>query len=480
MNRHPKTRSFDNLPSACEAGNSLPLNRRSSDPSLNEKWQEHCRSLERNIKAGADGTMLQDTEEWPNGQLVAGLNIATLDRGTEKCSQNVNYIRLPLGAGVEAELSMDMAMGQIENVLQEDAKAEHVNNHVISTDTENQYITDTDLTVVERNGVSSGFEVPKGVYAEDDSVESSNETKFSDVQCQPSEVIEKSCDSMVQPLHALDNATETKESVQILEDVLNECTANEARNLHSSFSLTCALPTSINNFNNGYGEEFNNEQQVPCLVPETTRPVTEVAEKFLSVLESSTETITEDLGIQSETLVPMAISAQPKTEPTRPESDIEPESTSRMLNGTSKHPSLGGLPLSFTSAKPLHFMCNGDTSEPVPFTPQHTLLSLNISSSSAQGCMHSGPSCLDDDGLTLHTDVMQQRLCQIEAGHQLEVETLKRQVQELWSRLQSRHPTTTQRCLNGDLGDEMVSFFFFFFNQIKGIILKVYSNLRWI
>ncbi|XP_060737230.1 myotubularin-related protein 3 isoform X1 [Tachysurus vachellii] len=448
--RHPKTRSFDNLPSACEAGNSLLFNRRSSDTSLNEKWQEHCRSLERNIKTGPDGTMLQDTEEWPNGQLVAGLNIATLDRGTEKSSQDVNCIRLPLGEGVEAELSVDMAMGQIENVLQEaaadslrDAKAEHVNNHVISSDTENQYITDTDLTVVEKNGVSSGFEVPKGDYAEDDNVESPNETKFSDVQCQPSEVIEKSCDSVVQSLHALDKATENKESVQILEDVLNECTANEARNLHSSFSLTCALPTDINNFRNGYGEEFNNEQQVLCPVPETTRPVTEVAEKFLSVLESSTETLTEDLGIQSDSLVP--ISAQPKTEPTCPESDIEPESTSRMLNGTSKHPSLGGLPLSFTSAKRLHSMCNGDTSEP-------------ISSSSAQGCMHSGPSHLDDDGLTLHTDVMQQRLCQIEAGHQLEVETLKRQVQELWSQLQSRHPTTTQRCLSGDLGDEMTSF----------------------
>ncbi|KAK3565830.1 hypothetical protein QTP86_015812 [Hemibagrus guttatus] len=452
--RHPKTRSFDNLPSACEAGNSLPPNRRSSDPSLNEKWQEHRRSLELSIMAGCDGTMLQGTEGWPNGQLVAGLNIATLNTGTEDCSQDINCVRLLLGEGVEAELSVDMAMGQIENILQEaaadslrDAKA-HANNHVISSDAENQYNTDNDLTVVERNGVAYGFEVPKDDYAEDHSGESLTRTKIINVQCQSSVVNEKSCDSVVQSLHSPDEvkATENKKSVQIL---------------HSSFSLTCAQPTAIKNFRNGCGEEVNNEHKLLCPVPEISRPATEVAEKLPSVLESSTETLTEDLGIQSETLVPIAFSAQPKTKPEcvkhSPESDAEPQSTSRMLNGTCKQPSLRSLPLSFTSAKPLHSVCNVDTSEPVPSTPQRALLSLNSSSSSVQCCVHLGRSHLDIDGLTLHTDAVQQRLRQIEAGHQLEVEALKRQVQELWSRLQSQHATTTQCSLNGDLGDEMTS-----------------------
>ncbi|XP_058244609.1 myotubularin-related protein 3 isoform X4 [Hemibagrus wyckioides] len=462
--RHPKTRSFDNLPSACEAGNSLPPNRRSSDPSLNEKWQEHRRSLELSIMAGTDGTRLQGTEEWPNGQLVAGLNKTTLHMGTEECSQAINCVRLLLGEGVEAELSVDMAMGQIENILQEatadslrDAKAEHANNHVISNDTENQYNTDNDLTVVERNGVAYGFEVSKDDYAEDDSGESLTRTKIINVQC--SVVNEKSCDSVGQSFHSPDEvkATEYKKSVQI---VLNKCTTKEAQNLHSSFSLTCAPPTAIKNVRNGYGEEVNNEHKLLCPLPKITRPVTEVAEILPSVLESSTETLTEDLSIQSETFVPLAISAQPKTEPTclkhSPESDPEPQSTSRMQNGTCKQPSLSGLRLSFASAKPLHSMCNGDTSEPVPSTPQRALLSLN-SSSSVQCCMHSGRSHLDDDGLSLHTDAMQQRLLQIEAGHQFEVEALKRQVQELWSQLQSQHAITKQRSLNGDLGNEMTS-----------------------
>ncbi|KAK5871715.1 hypothetical protein PBY51_004577 [Eleginops maclovinus] len=65
-------------------------------------------------------------------------------------------------------------------------------------------------------------------------------------------------------------------------------------------------------------------------------------------------------------------------------------------------------------------------------------------------------SHLDDDGLTLHSDAVQMRLRQIEAGHQLEVEKLKKQVQELWSRLENQQLHNAQR-LNGDLGDEVTS-----------------------
>uniref|UniRef100_A0A671SGY5 phosphatidylinositol-3,5-bisphosphate 3-phosphatase n=1 Tax=Sinocyclocheilus anshuiensis TaxID=1608454 RepID=A0A671SGY5_9TELE len=47
---------------------------------------------------------------------------------------------------------------------------------------------------------------------------------------------------------------------------------------------------------------------------------------------------------------------------------------------------------------------------------------------------------LDKDGLSLHSDAVQVRLRQMEAGHQLQVETLKKQVQELWSRLHTSLP----------------------------------------
>lgn len=65
-------------------------------------------------------------------------------------------------------------------------------------------------------------------------------------------------------------------------------------------------------------------------------------------------------------------------------------------------------------------------------------------------------SHLDDDGMAVYTDTIQQRLRQIESGHQQEVETLKKQVQELRSRLESQYLTSSLR-FNGDFGDEVVS-----------------------
>lgn len=65
-------------------------------------------------------------------------------------------------------------------------------------------------------------------------------------------------------------------------------------------------------------------------------------------------------------------------------------------------------------------------------------------------------SHLDDDGMPVYADIIQQRLRQIESGHQQEVETLKKQVQELRSRLESQYLNSSLR-FNGDYGDEVVS-----------------------
>lgn len=66
-------------------------------------------------------------------------------------------------------------------------------------------------------------------------------------------------------------------------------------------------------------------------------------------------------------------------------------------------------------------------------------------------------SHLDDDGLATYSDVIQQRLRQMESGHQQEVETLKKQVQELWSRLECQHFSNSSLRFNGDFSDEVVS-----------------------
>ncbi|XP_029108925.1 myotubularin-related protein 3-like [Scleropages formosus] len=66
------------------------------------------------------------------------------------------------------------------------------------------------------------------------------------------------------------------------------------------------------------------------------------------------------------------------------------------------------------------------------------------------------PFGLDEDGLALHCDVVQQRLWQMELNHRQQVEVLRRQVQELWGRLDAQR-LYRKRCSNGNLGHAALS-----------------------
>uniref|UniRef100_A0A4W4FPN3 phosphatidylinositol-3,5-bisphosphate 3-phosphatase n=1 Tax=Electrophorus electricus TaxID=8005 RepID=A0A4W4FPN3_ELEEL len=355
--RRPKTRSFDNLPVACEVGSSLAVNRRSSDPSLNEKWQDHRRSLELNVGVGPDGAAPQDAE----------------------------------GRGVEAELSV--ALGQMENILQEAAA-----------------------------------------------------DSLRDVQID-------SADSPAELAGAEDQSSAGAGSVQI-----------DGKAVHG-------------------GSEMQTD---------SNEALEQADEKHLSVLESSTETLTEDLGVRAETLgAAPEPPAQPPCLARGPPAEAEPHPHRRTMNGDGSPPLSAFPPTSASPDTPAHPVCNGDPPEPepaavlssrrasaerAPLSRQLSLASCGSSVAPAprpgrshRNCPRSAappptgtpepPSArghLDDDGLALHADAVQQRLRQIEAGHQLEVEALKKQVQQLWIRLESQHATAALR-LNGDLGDEVTS-----------------------
>ncbi|KAK5871714.1 hypothetical protein PBY51_004576 [Eleginops maclovinus] len=127
LGRRPKTRSFDNLPSACELSGAVPPNRRSSDPSLNEKWQDHRRSLEINMAVGPEGGPEQ--EVLPNG---VGPHPEGGDSELEDSPQprgphaELGQEEEAAEEAKEAELSVavGVAEGQMENILQEATKEE--------------------------------------------------------------------------------------------------------------------------------------------------------------------------------------------------------------------------------------------------------------------------------------------------------------------------------------------------------------------
>ncbi len=455
--RRPKTRSFDNLPSACEVGNPLASNRRSSDPSLNEKWQDHRRSLELNIGTGADGAASPDSDERVNGQTVVGL-MGTLPNGGTENGEWLGDVRLPMMEGVEeAELTVGVAVGQMENILQEatkdesppdshrDTKADHANktsalnrqNDDVARSEEGSVEAQLTADAQESKAKSLGDANVNGHFSEDGSSEASS---------------------------ALSQGS------QDLEEVVEKCTIQEHNPSRNPNNFP---PSGLRTVSKGNGRETIEQ------------------EKRLSLLESSTETLTEDLGVWPESLGPLTIPPPLKTlaESSCLKQGLRASTDPRTLNNTPKRPSLSAFP---PSTDLLHPVCNGDSPDPEPSTPQwaartngeRATLSRQVSLAScgsltlhARGacshhrCLHLGflgrpsfsppepPSArshLDDDGLTLHTDAVQQRLRQIEAGHQLEVEALKRQVQELWSRLES-HQAAGMLRLNGDMGDEVVS-----------------------
>ncbi|CDQ71216.1 unnamed protein product [Oncorhynchus mykiss] len=422
LGRRPKTRSFDNLPSACELGSSLAPNRRSSDPSLNEKWQDHRRSLELNIAQ----TELRD--------------------GASKGSVSA-------GEAIELSIELAVAEGQMENILQEATKEE--------AGAEAQRET----TITNGHHPGNGTDEPE----EESGVSPAKEQE----------------------------ALERRESEELVEQVLENCTAQEEPEHNPTPSTAQPAPAAPRTFTNGFGERTPEEPETAVyllpLEPESSRHHSEAlvqADQRSSLMESSTETLTEEACSRPE--------APPRTEGRsqlsclrRVNGEAEPEQgASRTLNGGHKRPSVSAFQ-SLSAEPSREGLCNGESSEGEPCGGPHwakvngerAQLSRQVSlascssltlhrrgSCSQHRCFHTllgrraatpspeqpARSHLDDDGLTLHMDTIQQRLRQIEAGHQMEVDMLKKQVQELWSRLESHHHAASLR-INGDIGDEVTS-----------------------
>uniref|UniRef100_A0A8C8JAH0 phosphatidylinositol-3,5-bisphosphate 3-phosphatase n=1 Tax=Oncorhynchus tshawytscha TaxID=74940 RepID=A0A8C8JAH0_ONCTS len=454
LGRRPKTRSFDNLPSACELGSSLAPNRRSSDPSLNEKWQDHRRSLELNIAVGAS-----------KGSVAAG-------------------------EAIELSIELAVAEGQMENILQEATKEEagaEAQREVNATAAVARSPIDANGTETEKEVKASDAETDKQANANGAETTITNGHHPGNGTDEP----EESGVSPASPPLPTDVSTDVPEeqealerweSEELVEQVLENCTAQEEPEHNPTPSTAQPAPAAPRTFTNGFGERTPEEPETAVyllpLEPESSRHHSEAlvqADQRSSLMESSTETLTEEACSRPEAPVqaPICPGPQPRTEGRsqlsclrRVNGEAEPEQgASRTLNGGHKRPSSCGGPhwakvngeraqlsrqVSLASCSSLTLHRRGSCSQ---HRCLHTLLGRRAATPSPE---QPARSHLDDDGLTLHMDTIQQRLRQIEAGHQMEVDMLKKQVQELWSRLESHHHAASLR-INGDIGDEVTS-----------------------
>lgn len=410
----------------------------------------------------------------------------------------------------EAELSVavGVAEGQMENILQEATKEEagadaqrdgstavtQVSNTVDTEVEEEATYEESDQCVkVNGNEISREAIVNGHHYPENGVIEAEEEGESPSMLAQKTEELDQ-------------QATEvTQTQVDLIKQELEISSVQEelAHEPSESGSGEQEQPAASRTVTNGFVDSSPenpavDEETCPdCKLGPDVSGLGEQLDKRPSLMESSTETLTEEACSRLELPAqpPVGSNRQPcsdgRRQPpcARKEKGLETGDPSfiRTLNGGSKRPSVSAFQ-SVSADLSRDGVCNGDSSEGEPCGGPHWTkgngerapLSRQLSLASCNSLiLHPRGSCsqhrwchahlsravispeqpsrshLDDDGLTLHADAIQQRLRQIEAGHQMEVETLKKQVQELWSRLENQQHAGSHR-INGDIGDEVV------------------------
>ncbi|XP_062844498.1 myotubularin-related protein 3 isoform X2 [Trichomycterus rosablanca] len=315
--RLSKTRSYDNLPVACQGSNLAASNRRSSDPNLNESWQDHLRSEE----------LVAATESKDNSQQAV--------RHTTDHTE----------------------MNEFDGSL---AKTELLN----------------DCNLV--NG--------------SDSVNENVAVPFSNTSSSA----------------AVDVVLSDKVPVQNGDNPGN-CSCEHANKVlePSTDKLCISCPDHITNTDSGTESKPNESPKEPLCPDSTPKPNT------ISPPQDFTET-EECLHSANPPSSPHSPSLQP----------LFPKSNHELSACNGEASSVDGGCISQT---PL----SRQTSTASAGSPSF----IQDTSLGGFGRVPAVPDHLGEDGLSVHRDVVQVRLRQMEAGHQLQVETLKRQVQALWNRL---------------------------------------------
>lgn len=406
----------------------------------------------------------------------------------------------PGGTGEEAEeaelsVAVGMAEGQMENILQEATKEEAGADQKEGTAAASRVLSTAEAAVEQEAKVEKQDECAKvngtGVFGDGPHAENGVGEDESP-PLSPLKELHQQVAEVIQTPEDLGKQDVENSSVQ------EELGHGPSESSSGEPEPHAAHRTISNGFMDKSPEETGaNEETGPD--SESDNGVSEPLEqkdKRASLMESSTETLTEEAcsRLEPPAQPPVYLSRQPcsdgRSQPpcSRKDKGVElgEHGFIRTLNGGSKRPSVSAFQC-VSADLSRDGLCNGDSSDGEPCGPhwvkgngERAPLSRQVSLASCNSLiLHPRCSCsqhrwcyallgratispeqpsrshLDDDGLTLHTDAIQQRLRQIQVGHQMEVETLKKQVQELWSRLENQQHAGSHR-INGDMGDEVV------------------------
>ncbi|XP_036908379.1 myotubularin-related protein 3 isoform X9 [Sturnira hondurensis] len=478
LSRLPKTRSFDNLTTACD--NTVPLaSRRSSDPSLNEKWQEHQhrRSLELSSLAGPGEEPL-DPDSLGKPTKVLG--------------------------GAELSVAAGVAEGQMENILQEATKEETGIEDTTHRGNREQEVTEEAL--LERG---SRGNVPEGSAVVPHQVPPLDAAVLRSPPGISLPFLSQGISEQQGGQSVLSSSLQESPREEDVQEVpVEQPQIGAMAEDREEAILTIPVDAKI-----GYGTSQSNSL-LPLQVPFEARGPN-IDSSLDMVMEGKVKSeggpqdhhrpcLVNNSKFSGKDMLPQAV------EPRSPErSLVERPQVGSVVHRTSPGSthSPAHSPCAFPAAECKEgLVCNGvpetenkaseqppglSTLQKYPTPNGHCAngeagrskdsLSHQLSATSCSSAhlhsrnlyhkwLHSqsgkpsaagspdqpSRSHLDDDGMPVYTDTIQQRLRQIESGHQQEVETLKKQVQELRSRLESQCLTSSLR-FNGDFGDEVMT-----------------------
>uniref|UniRef100_A0A480LIA0 phosphatidylinositol-3,5-bisphosphate 3-phosphatase n=1 Tax=Sus scrofa TaxID=9823 RepID=A0A480LIA0_PIG len=470
LSRLPKTRSFDNLTTACD--NTVPLtSRRSSDPSLNEKWQEHRRSLELSTLAGPGEEPLDPDSLGKPTKVLAGAELSVAAGVAEGQMENILQEATKEESGIEDPAHRGMQEVKEEALLEKESRRKTPEGPAIVFQQEpelgddalsSQPGTSLPLGIPEQQGghsvlPSSLQETPRGEDVQEVPVEQSRIGAMAedreeavlpipvDAEVGYGTSQSSSLPSQV-PLEARGPNVDSSMDLLIEDKMKSEsgpqghhrsCLVNSGR-FSSKFVLPQAMEPRL------LERSLAERPQVGSVVHRTSPgsthspahspcalPLAECKEGLVCNGAPETENKASEQPPGHSTLQKYPT---PNGHCANGEAGRSKDSLSRQLSATSC--SSAHLPSRNLYHKWLHSYSGRPSAAGSPDQPSR--------------------SHLDDDGMPVYTDTIQQRLRQIESGHQQEVETLKKQVQELRSRLESQYLTSSLR-FNGDFGDEVMT-----------------------
>ncbi|XP_070625913.1 phosphatidylinositol-3,5-bisphosphate 3-phosphatase MTMR3 isoform X6 [Bos indicus] len=467
LSRLPKTRSFDNLTTACD--NTVPLaSRRSSDPSLNEKWQEHRRSLELSTLAGPGEEPVEPDSLGKPTKVLGGAELSVAAGVAEGQMENILQEATKEESGVEEPAHRGVQEVKEEALLEEGSRGKSPEGSAHELDQQPE-VGEASLRShpgTSLSGLSQGVPEQGGHSVLPSSLqEPPREEGSQEVPMEPSQIgaTAEDREEAVLPVSAdvaVDSGTSQSSS-------LPSQVSFETRGPNMDGSVDMLMEDKVKSDSGPQGHHRPGPVHSGWLggkdvLPPAVEP--RPAERpQLGPVVHRTSPGSARSPAHSPSALPLAECKEGLVCNGAPETENKASEQPPGLSTLQKYPTPNG------------HCANGETGR------SKDSLSRQLSATSCSSAHvhtrslhpkwlhgHSGrPSAagspeqpsrshLDDDGMPVYTDTIQQRLRQIESGHQQEVETLKKQVQELRSRLESQYLTSSLR-FNGDFGDEVTS-----------------------